>query len=152
MTVLQNTKLYGGVKQMRKNKNSVIAWFERNLEIITNFANVITAGILVAQIIFDLSEQNIVWCIILSIAASISAILILWVLVKHIGDKPKYDYLVKKRQVSEAVLRAYNQINQTKKRYILQSTYGNVPEWHPTDYTKNVLVYDVHGANSVDPD
>jgi hypothetical protein len=33
---------------------------------------------------------------------------------------------------------------QDKTSYILQSTYEKDPNWHPINYSENILVYDVH--------
>lgn len=67
-----------------------------------------------------------------------------WLLLFNVRTHKKYKSIVIERELSEAALHALEHTEEAKKRYVLQSTYGNVPEWHPTDYTRNVLIYDVH--------
>lgn len=54
----------------------------------------------------------------------------------------------RKMQISEelsaAMLRVQQKSNEYKARHVKQITYGSVPTWHPFNYRKNVLVYDVH--------
>lgn len=56
----------------------------------------------------------------------------------------KYIYYVESKRISTALLESQKRIDFAKTCSILQSTYGHVHEWHPIDYCKNVLVYDVH--------
>lgn len=55
-----------------------------------------------------------------------------------------YNYYCESKKVSTALLAAIKRTNFSKTCSILQSTYGTVPNWHPTNYYKNVLTYDVH--------
>ncbi len=55
-----------------------------------------------------------------------------------------YNYYCESKKVSTALLAAIKRTNFSKTCGILQSTYGTVPNWHPTNYYKNVLMYDVH--------
>ncbi|MBP3568916.1 MAG: hypothetical protein J6K04_07095 [Lachnospiraceae bacterium] len=58
--------------------------------------------------------------------------------------KEDYNYYVESKKLSDALLKAMKRTSFAKTNSILRSTYGMVPEWHPIDYCKNVLVYDVH--------
>lgn len=49
-----------------------------------------------------------------------------------------------KENLAASTLLAQQRANEAKARAILQTTYGRVPEWHPVNFTKNVLPYDVH--------
>lgn len=64
--------------------------------------------------------------------------------ITHWLDNGKYAGIRKAEDLSSSTLMAFNEAHTLKRRCILQSTYGRVPKWHPTDYTQNVLVYDVH--------
>lgn len=56
----------------------------------------------------------------------------------------KYNRTKLSQELSSATLKAQQLANAAKTRSILQITYGFVPEWHPTNFRKNILVYDVH--------
>ena len=47
-------------------------------------------------------------------------------------------------KIDKAVLSSLNSANAAKVRSTLRFTYGNVHDWNPINYRKNVLVYDVH--------
>lgn len=47
-------------------------------------------------------------------------------------------------KIDKAVLSSLNCANAAKVRSTLRFTYGNVHDWNPINYRKNVLVYDVH--------
>lgn len=47
-------------------------------------------------------------------------------------------------KIDKAVLSSLNSANAAKVRSTLRFTYGNVHDWNPINYWKNVLVYDVH--------
>lgn len=49
-----------------------------------------------------------------------------------------------KEKISTNVFASLNDVNATKIRSTLRYTYGNVHDWNPINYYKNVLVYDVH--------
>ena len=55
-----------------------------------------------------------------------------------------YNYYSESKKISDALLTAVKRTGYAKTTSILRSTYGTVPNWHPIDYCKNVLVYDVH--------
>ena len=55
-----------------------------------------------------------------------------------------YTYYEQSKRISTALLTALKRTDFDKTCSILQSTYGNVPDWNPIDYCQNVLVYDVH--------
>ena len=55
-----------------------------------------------------------------------------------------YNYYSESKKISDALLAAVKRTGYAKTTSILRSTYGTVPNWHPIDYCKNVLVYDVH--------
>lgn len=55
-----------------------------------------------------------------------------------------YNYYSESRKISDALLTAVKRTGYAKTTSILRSTYGTVPNWHPIDYCKNILVYDVH--------
>lgn len=65
-------------------------------------------------------------------------------IIKQITEYPEYESIKVAEDLSKATLCAFKETNAAKRRYILQSTYGRVPKWHPIDYTQNILVYDVH--------
>ena len=46
--------------------------------------------------------------------------------------------------IDKAVFASLNSANAAKVRSTLRFTYGNVHDWNPINYRKNVLVYDVH--------
>ena len=65
-------------------------------------------------------------------------------LIRQIRHLKTYEQYKKSQEVSVATLQAAKDAHVLKRRTILQSTYGTVPKWHPTNYIDNVLVYDVH--------
>lgn len=81
---------------------------------------------------------------IISVAITILIAIHLYNLLAQCFKQREYSLILLERSFSEGALHALEHIEEAKKKYVLQSTYGNVPEWRPTDYTRNVLVYDVH--------
>ena len=55
-----------------------------------------------------------------------------------------YDRTRLAETLSEKAMNALKNVDAAKTRGILQSTYGRVSKWRPTDYCRNVLPYDVH--------
>lgn len=79
--------------------------------------------------------------------ASVAVVILVLKVVFILSDcsfKKKYNLLKKQNDLSKATLYALKNASAIKSRTILRTTYGRVPQWHPIDYTKNVLVYDVH--------
>jgi hypothetical protein len=87
---------------------------------------------------------NIVVLVIIGIAIAILIALHLYSLLAQYFKQKEYSSILLERSFSEGALHALEHVEEAKKKYVLQSTYGNVPEWRPTDYTRNILVYDVH--------
>lgn len=55
-----------------------------------------------------------------------------------------YQYYTMSKKITTALIVALKRSNYEKTCSILQSTYGNVPDWRPIDYTSNIIIYDVH--------
>lgn len=55
-----------------------------------------------------------------------------------------YIYYAESKKISTALLVALKRTDFDKTTAILQSTYGHVYEFHPMDYCKNILIYDIH--------
>ncbi len=95
------------------------------------------------NVFFD-SGENSLWGIISLILAFLIVVANAWVLWVYITTNSSYEYLKLSDKFSMATLEALKETERLKKRYILQTTYGSVPKWHPINYIENVLVYDVH--------
>lgn len=79
----------------------------------------------------------------------LTAILVLAIIVKCINFKKRkkaFSYEKAKiiDRIDKAVFASLNSANAAKVRSTLRFTYGNVHDWNPINYRKNVLVYDVH--------
>ncbi len=73
-----------------------------------------------------------------------SIALLVWNMFSCRKYRKDYYYYVESKKISDALLTAVKRTSFAKTNSILRSTYGTVPKWHPIDYCKNVLVYDVH--------
>lgn len=79
------------------------------------------------------------------IICGILSLVLLLRLVYNIKKNEKdLNYYTESKRISAALLYAVKRTSCTKANSILRATYGTVPEWHPIDYCKNVLVYDIH--------
>ena len=79
----------------------------------------------------------------------LTAILVLAIIFKCINFKKRkkaFSYEKAKiiDRIDKAVFASLNSANAAKVRSTLRFTYGNVHDWNPINYRKNVLVYDVH--------
>lgn len=59
-------------------------------------------------------------------------------------NEKRYKYYFWSSEISKLLLTSLKRTHFAKTTAILQSTYGHMPEWHPTSICENVLVYDVH--------
>lgn len=87
------------------------------------------------------------WYVILIVLCCLSVTLFILegILIRYERKKRQdYVYYVASSRISDLVLRSIRKVHFAKTNYILQSTYGSMPEWHPINYSVNTLVYDVH--------
>ena len=82
--------------------------------------------------------------VLLTCFAVISVIAKVVVFLKKRKSEREFEFCRTTEKLSVTTLNALISANSAKMRAILQSTYGNVPGWHPMNYCKNVLVYDIH--------
>lgn len=90
-----------------------------------------------------------VWMFVfLTVVFGFVGLLSIWLYLLNITNVRKYledyNYYSESKRISDALLAAVKRTGYAKTTSILRSTYGTVPNWHPIDYCKNVLVYDVH--------
>lgn len=137
------------MSEERKKKNRIARFFEDDnpttklvVGILTDFLSLLF--LVLDAFLFSDNQKNKFIPIILFVVIAIFFIIHIRSLAVQLKEHKEYTSILLERSFSEGVLHALEHIEESKKRYILQSTYGNVPEWRPTDYTRNVLVYDVH--------
>lgn len=80
----------------------------------------------------------------LIICASLWFLLEFFIHLLESSKRTSYRSKLKREELSGATLSALQKADEAKTKYILQSTYGQIPQWRPTNYLKNVLTYDVH--------
>lgn len=112
-------------------------------------AALVNAVLAVVSLVLALQDNSnwIGWYIILIALCCLSAALFILegILIRYERKrKQEYLYYIASSRISDLVLKSIRKVHFMKTNYVLQSTYGSVPEWHPIDYTTNVLVYDVH--------
>lgn len=130
----------------RIEKEKTMKWYEKAHPIWNVLFDLVMVAFTVCSTWIGLQGNNITWWN-LTLLAVFSLLIITYKVrdvIKDVKYNNKYAYYRKTEEVSVATLQAFKDANEMKRRTILQSTYGNVPYWHPTNYIDNVLVYDVH--------
>lgn len=105
------------------------------------------AAVLLSVISFSFSELNVLSICIILCAIAMNLLAIVLQIINAVDAckfERDYQYYTMSKIVTTALIVALKRSNYEKTCSILQSTYGNVPDWRPIDYTSNIIIYDVH--------
>ncbi len=130
--------------KQKKRNNKTKRWFNRNQKIFCIITDILMMIFTILTAFLSNQGNNPCLLCLPFVCAIIAFVLTMVILIKQLSDAKEYNAAVLSEKLSEATLIAIKEANANKRRCILQSTYGRVPQWHPINYTKNILVYDVH--------
>lgn len=115
--------------------------YEKNISVISFIVGLIFTVLPFYYSLFFAASDNIKYKMICSI---IFGVAVIYQIYSFIIGRKKHYILQLEESLSYFSLKSQEQSNEAKSKSVLQITYGHEPEWHPFNFNKNYLEYDIH--------